>query len=216
MSPPRRRAKHDDEGKGKPDYYPTTSGALYALTRTMQPGPVTALDPCAGTGLLLHWWRRATGGQVLGLELRAPMQKYLDRDGIPGIAGVDSLLVPWEPLCPAGTWCVMNPPFVLLQEFVERGISFADKMGTMCCVLSRTGWLQTWVDRLPRKPDFVISLPWRPRFNGTGQDFSNYVWSVWVAGGAGRTDLIWAPKVLDMPAGDVQRHMDAVTQGAET
>lgn len=154
----------------------------------------TVLDPCAGRGALLRGIRAQVlpGSRVefRGLELDADRAACCLAHGLDGVEVADALVAPW----PAHRVCVMNPPFSLALEFVQRALDHADASGTVAALM-RLAMLasQKRASFWRACPADVYVLPKRPSFTGDGRsDSADYAWFVWGPGRGGR----W--RVLDV------------------
>lgn len=168
------------------DLYPTTPEAAAALDLAVGPlfrGPV--VDPTAGYGTLLEWsgvpfeHRRALDLSDAP-EQRVELERRLPREHIR--VGVDSLHEPW----PRGH-IVANPPFVLLDAFVERIIREVHDQCVNAAILTPVGFWHAQSRASLRPPSLFLALGWRPNFScGLKPDGSegssawqDYVWAVY-------------------------------------
>jgi hypothetical protein len=177
------------------DYYPTPPCMALALrdflqATAQQPCPVGPvgdapfIDPSAGAGTLLEWlgvaWR-----DRFAIELRddrEARQHLAER--VPEhqtMIGRCGLATDWPPLCHV----VMNPPFALAREFIEKALAHAQRawreyrVPIMVAVLTRTSFWQTQNRRDMVRPPIALMPTWRPSFDGQGNDTFDVMWSIW-------------------------------------
>lgn len=171
------------------DFYRTPAWCVRAIVRHIEiPEGATVLDPSCGDGAILDVIQCLRPDvRTVGIELdRERADGARKRHGV--IGGADALELPdsqW-----AADVIVMNPPFSLAREFVERAIGCADV--TIC--LLRLSWMagQKRATFWRANPADVFVLPRRPSFTGKGTDACDYAWFVWGPGRGGR----W--RVLDL------------------
>jgi predicted RNA methylase len=169
------------------DFYPTPAWCTEAILHHLPSGDV--LDPGAGTGAILSVVAAQDPQRKrLGYEL-SESHARLARDAGHAVILRDALSdVPWTP----ARVVLMNPPFNLAQEFVDRALLEAP----VVCALLRLNWL-AGLKRASfhrANPSDVYVLPRRPSFTGKGTDACDYAWFVWSPGGGGR----WS--ILELPA----------------
>jgi hypothetical protein len=96
-------------------------------------------------------------------------------------------------------WVITNPPFKLAEEFVIRGLNIAS---TGVAIIARTVFIESVgrYDNLFRTfppaivAQFVERVPMvKGRLDRNATTATSYMWIVWTAGNAGKTNLIWIP-----------------------
>lgn len=173
------------------DFYETPAWCVRAILPHL-PASSEVLDPCAGNGALLDVLRteghdRDSRAIEIDPERRAEAQRRghnVHREG-------DALA-----LSP-GAWAnphliIMNPPFSLAQEFVERALAERHPRGTVAALL-RLGFLASAKRAAFHQayPSDVYVLPKRPSFTPDGRtDASDYCWLVWGPGRGGRWQVL--------------------------
>lgn len=160
------------------DFYPTpydvTESLMSVVNALLVPGS-KIWEPCAGDmdmARVLEWH----GYEVTSTDIRETGQ---------GIGGFDFLKDD-----PAEKWgwipdpdmIVMNPPFSLAADFIERALDYTPNVA---CLMKIDYW--NAVSRLPmwrrRIPQFFLPLTWRPAFlqkERGNSPLMNCAWCVWV------------------------------------
>lgn len=183
------------------DYYPTPPCAVDALLRAVSDAfvpelsllyerRVPALDPAAGAGTLLSWGA-PQGCKTHAIELNPILAEQCRIRGHETIEG-DALAI--EPAREAAGWpgvplMLLNPPNVLLAEFVRKALRHALYYGSIACVLHPSQWSQT-AEQAGLPVGDKVELTWRPPFipKGTispktgklvGGPGQTYVWEIW-------------------------------------
>lgn len=160
------------------DFYPTpydvTESLMPILGALLMPR-ASIWEPCCGNmdmSRVLEWH----GYEVTSTDIRETGQ---------GIGGFDFLNDDPEEKwgwIPEPDMIVMNPPFSLAAEFIERALQFTPNVA---CLMKIDYW--NAVSRLPlwerRIPQFFMPLTWRPAFLAKERGNSplmNCAWCVWV------------------------------------
>lgn len=173
------------------DFYATPAWC----TRAILPHVLTSearrvLDPACGEGAILDVVAGASRAMVYGLEAD-PARAATARGRGFDVECCDALTLPgW-----AADVIVMNPPFSLALEFVQRALC---QRGATVAALLRLAFLasQRRAAFWRAHPADVYVLPKRPSFTGDGRsDSADYMWAVFGPGRGGR----W--QVLDVEAG---------------
>ena len=160
------------------DFYPTpydVTQSLIPLIRSLIPDGGRIWEPCSGDmdmTRVLEWH----GYEVTSTDIRETGQ---------GIGGFDFLNDDPEEKwgwIPEVDMIVMNPPFSLAAEFIERALQYTPNVA---CLMKIDYW--NAVSRLPlwqkRIPQFFLPLTWRPAFLAKERGNSplmNCAWCVWV------------------------------------
>lgn len=119
--------------------------------------------------------------------------------GWPGQHEVADFL--WPSTTAYGTvdWIITNPPFRLAQEFIEKGLEWADKG---VAVLVRTAFLEgieRHQDLFSKNPPTIIAqfvervAMVKGRYDPEASSATAYCWLVWQHGLSG-TKMVWIPK----------------------
>ena len=160
------------------DFYPTpydvTESLMPVIKALLMPG-AKIWEPCCGDmdmSRVLEWH----GFEVTSTDIRETGQ---------GIGGFDFLNDDAEEKwgwIPEVDMIVMNPPFSLAAEFIERALEYTPNVA---CLMKIDYW--NAVSRLPlwrkRIPQFFLPLTWRPAFLAKERGNSplmNCAWCVWV------------------------------------
>lgn len=165
------------------DFYRTPEWCVRAIVRHIEiPEGATVLDPACGDGAILDVIQDIRPDvRTVGIELDPSRAAIASRrHGI--IGGADALAL--SALWWAADVVVMNPPFSLAMEFIERAIANAKL--TIC--LQRLSWMsgQKRTAFWRRHPADAYILPRRPSFTGKGTDAADYAWYAWGEGLGGR------------------------------
>jgi hypothetical protein len=177
------------------DYYPTPPCMALALrdflrATEQQPCPVGPvgdapfIDPSAGAGTLLEWlgvpWHHRFAIELRNdREARDHLQARIPEANT--MIGRCGIATDWPPLCHV----VMNPPFALAREFIERALGHQARAWReyreplMVAVLTRTSFWQTKNRRDLPRPPIALMPTWRPSFDGQGNDTFDVMWAVW-------------------------------------
>ena len=193
------------------DFYPTPPDAVAALMQASWPRNVLShqrwLDPAAGAGALL----RSVGAGVhdgrYAIELFDGFRDQLAEVADEVVIG-DALAMDW----PDGCNIIANPPFSLLEPFVQRIVDYCKQWKTIGICLTRLQWLDDGAGRHRRfRPDQVLRMPWRISFDGRGTESTTHCWLVWWRMELHPTVTTWLdrPKVSDE---DWERHQAMVEQ----
>ena len=178
------------------DWYRTPAWAVAALIPELHfetATPRTVLDPCAGDGAILD----VLGSRCLayGIELDGERAIACHSGGRPCVVADALAMSSWvhPETGERPNRIVMNPPFSLAMEFVERALREVGPFGIVA-VLLRLAWLSS-AKRAPfhrAHPSRVLVLPRRPSFTDNGKtDSADYGWFLF-----GRDPGTWA--VLDV------------------
>ena len=181
------------------DFYPTPPDVVKAVQRWLDHqiwcigGPW--LDPAAGAGALLSAVRRFAE-PLVAYELDEGRRELLE-DCADEVTIGDALeLKRWHPRANV----IANPPYNMLEPFVERIVRHCREQDTLGLVLTRLQWLDDGDRRhLRYRPDAVLRMPWRVSFTGDGKtEATTHAWLVYLPPQACpslRTVLEW----LDRP-----------------
>jgi hypothetical protein len=161
------------------DFYPTpydvTESLMPIVGALLMPG-AKIWEPCSGDmdmSRVLEWH----GYEVTSTDLRETGQ---------GFGGFDFLnddpVEKWG-WSPDPDMIVMNPPFSLAKEFIEKALQYTPNVA---CLMKIDYW--NAVSRLPlwqrRIPQFFLPLTWRPAFlqkERGNSPLMNCAWCVWVS-----------------------------------
>lgn len=171
------------------DFYPTPGWATRAILPHLHRSPV--FDPCAGEGALLRevsgaWNDGQQSRWFVGLEINSGRVDRAIQEG-------------WEvwerDALSADSWqvspdrqVIMNPPFSLALEFVERALVES----RFVSALLRLGFLgsKKRVAFHRAHPADVYVFPRRPSFSGGRTDQTEYAWFCWGPGRGGRWSIL--------------------------
>lgn len=186
----------------KDDFYETPSWCTAAILRELPGSFAFAVDPCAGRGAILDvMWNTMRFETVAGIELRLEQAEHFS----PKLRGYS--IDVRDALDPDRSWgkpelVMMNPPFKLAMEFVQRALVEVlprglGRAGTVVALL-RLNWLgsQGRAAFHRRHPADVFVIPRRPSFTpksigGTGgTDRIEYAWFVWGEGRGNRWSIL--------------------------
>lgn len=159
------------------DFYPTpydVTQSLMPIVKEMVSDGGKIWEPCSGNmdmTRVLEWH----GYEVTSTDIRETGQ---------GISGFDFLnddpQEKWGWI-PDPEMIVMNPPFSLAAEFIERALSYTPNVA---CLVKIDYW--NAISRLPlferRRPTFFLPLTWRPAFlrkERGNSPLMNCAWVVW-------------------------------------
>jgi hypothetical protein len=159
------------------DFYPTpfdVTQSLMPLVKVIVRDGGSIWEPCCGNmdmSRVLEWH----GYEVTSTDLRETGQ---------GIGGFDFINDDPEEKwgwIPEPEMIVMNPPFSLAAEFIERALEFTPNVA---CLVKIDYW--NAVSRLPlferKRPTFFLPLTWRPAFlkkERGSNPLMNCAWVVW-------------------------------------
>lgn len=183
------------------DYYATPAWCTRAILPHLRPRSSfcdndTVIDPCCGDGAILDVLAEAyPHARGLGIELNEGRHAIASAKGHAAIRGDALGPLPWA----SGIeLVVMNPPFKLSMEFVERSLQEVQPGGTVA-VLLRLAWLasQKRAAWLRKNTPSVYVLPKRPSFTGKGTDSTDYGWFVWTKGAVCGGPTV---RILEVPA----------------
>ncbi len=170
------------------------------------PIPLTtriALDPCAGRGAILDVLRDSGRFETIaGIELReehAIRAIESSRSFAPSLRYAIEIR---DALDPDRTWgkpdlIVMNPPFKLAMQFIERALveilpRGLGRPGDVAALL-RLNWLGSQGRAAFHRcyPADIFVMPRRPSFTGDGAtDSIDYAWFVWGEGRGNRWQIL--------------------------
>lgn len=159
------------------DFYPTpydVTESLMPVIQTLLPNGGRIWEPCCGDldmTRVLEWH----GYEVTSTDLRDTGQ---------GIGGIDFLnddMAEKFGWFPDPDMIVMNPPFSLAADFIQRALSFTPNVA---CLMKIDYW--NALSRLPlwraNMPKLFLPLTWRPAFLAKERGNSplmNCAWCVW-------------------------------------
>lgn len=155
------------------DYYPTPPDVSRALLDWLGFERLNNawLDPACGHGAILD--ELPGRCQRLGIEIQ-PGLAALAAETADQVEVGDALERPW----PRAN-VITNPPFTLLDRFLDLILTRTRHWRRWACVLMRTAvWNAASRATIPL-PDHLLLLTWRPSFDGLGTDMHSYSWSVW-------------------------------------
>jgi len=187
------------------DFYPTPPDAARALIEHMRavcpwmlgegiPESEEArhrwLDPAAGCGALLREIKPHVG-ETVALELDG-CRAALAADVADVAKACDSLAEPWPASC-----VIANPPFNMLDQFVEKIVRHVERHQTWAAVLVRVQWLDDGQGRHERfRPSQIWRMPWRLRFINDASDATTHSWLIYGGEHSSRCEVSW----LERPA----------------
>ncbi len=178
------------------DYYATPAWSVDAIMPHL-PGLREAriLEPAAGDGAIVRALRLhgVEESQIEAVELDEERAAFC-RMSCPTVCG-DFLKLP-VPDGPSPSLVVMNPPYSLAQEFIERAMRWLTPGGT-CAVLLRLPFACSAKRRAFRAahPFDVFALASRPSFGlnkdgEPGTDSADYAWFLFGEGRGGRFKVL--------------------------
>jgi hypothetical protein len=189
--------------RSEADNYPTPA---WLVDRLLEACPLPGgrwLEPSAGDGAIIRAVNaRRQDVRWTAVELRDCAQalrcasvdqtgKTNPRDYKPSIIHSPHDFLKWLPAgimrtgsageVRAFAVCLMNPPYSLAAEFIERALYIADVVAAPL----RLNFLGSearaeWFENVVGMPDVFVS-PNRPDFSGQGGDSCEYAWMVWTA-----------------------------------
>lgn len=153
------------------DHYPTPHWVTDALLRSL-PWLQPTLDPCCGSGEIMHVARRSERSVMRGMEIDVSRGMEAQQRGFDVTIG-DALRESWH-----DQHILTNPPFSRAMEFLVKAMDECP----VTAVLLRLGYQSSkarmdWWRAHP--PSWEIILSKRPSFTGTGTDSQEYGWFVW-------------------------------------
>ena len=183
------------------EHYPTPAWLVDRLLEAVDLPGGHWLEPSAGDGAIIRAVNaRRQDVQWTAVELR-PMRSELlcaavDATGKtpaeaykPAIVHSPQDFLTWKPNTDrvvmnderSFSVCLMNPPYSLAAEFIERALYMADVVAAPL----RLNFLGSearaqWFEYVVGMPDVYVS-PNRPDFSGQGGDSCEYAWMVWTA-----------------------------------
>jgi hypothetical protein len=154
-----------------------TAAAYDELSLRLPPGPLTILEPAAGTGRMVKVIRKMFPDDTLFAR---------DLNGFEGAPGVDFLKSEPEP---EFDLIITNPPFSYAQEFIDQALACRKSRESVVAMVLRLNFLGSikraaWFRQ--RMPDVYVT-PKRPKFvpKGMGEpgksysDSCEYAWFIW-------------------------------------
>lgn len=189
------------------DFYPTPPDAARALVDfiraerghllgsavpRMHEARRTWLDPAAGCGALLRELAPHVP-KTVAIEMDEGRAKLAGQVADEAYAA-DAIEAEWPPSC-----VIANPPFNMLDRFVEKIIGHVQEHGSYAVVLVRCQWLDDGKDRHIRfRPREIWRMPWRLKFIMNASDATSHAWLCYGPEGAktGATETRW----LERPA----------------
>ena len=163
------------------DFYPTPPDVVKAVERWLDgrlfPIGGPWLDPAAGAGALLAGVRRF-GSPLVAYELDEMRREVLEGCADEVTVGDALEMEGWHPRANV----IANPPYNLLEPFVERIVKHCRRDDALGLVLTRLQWLDDGDDRHVRfRPDAVLRMPWRVSFTGDGRtEATTHAWLVYL------------------------------------
>jgi len=177
--------------RSEADFYPTPS---WLIDRLLEACPLPGgrwLEPCAGDGAIIRAVNaRRSDVQWTAVELRDCVPEIrraaVDVTGKTDPTSFKPITVhspqdflTWDPAWAPFDCCLMNPPYSLAAEFIERVLH----MATVVAAPLRLNFLGSearaeWFEHVVGVPDVYVS-PNRPDFSGQGGDSCEYAWMVW-------------------------------------
>lgn len=154
------------------DAYPTPCWPVDRLLEAFSLDADLVLEPAAGSGNLIRWFRRhGVGRYWAAVEIDEQHRQALEVVSDDFVIG-DYLTIPRSADAIVG-----NPPFSSAFEFAKKAIQEAP----IVVLLLRLGFLSSgrrapW---LQQHTPSVYVLPERPGFVGAGTDKYDYAWFVW-------------------------------------
>ena len=162
------------------DYYPTPAWCIWRLLDALSlPCRCTWLEPAAGDGAIV----RAVNAVVpdldwVAVDIRPECEEPLRAAGAElTIGSFLDLPMSWQATRGVFDVAILNPPFTLAQQFIER----CKGMARWVVALERLNFLEgdERCEWLRADPPDVYVLPNRPSFTGEGTDATAYAWLVW-------------------------------------
>lgn len=183
------------------DLYPTTPEAAVAVGLVLADRFPDSLqlpwvDPAAGFGTLPKWAgipRELRHAIELSRDIRqlAELAQHIPGDHLR--VGVDALGCAW----PRAN-IIANPPFVMLDEFVERILVEVALHHLVAAILTPVNFWHAQGRAKLRAPELFVALGWRPNFScglkADGSDGSgpsqDYVWAIYAGRPTGKTEWV--------------------------
>lgn len=140
------------------------------------------LDPCAGHGNIIRAlrWNNIVDTFAIESDPRA-IDQLTTVNGKALTFNTSFFVNELSDDFPSMDYIIINPPYTLIEQFIERSFMFLKYDGHIC-VLLRLGHLAgVKRGRFLRKyqPKYVYILCQRPSFSGTAADIGGYAWVVW-------------------------------------
>jgi len=168
------------------EFYPTPTDALLMLLESkLVRLPIFGewLEPCAGVGRIIEVSQRLVpDARWTAVEIDRRFDDELCRVLRPGEALCAGNFLEWDWRGKLFDLCIMNPPFSLAREFVERALLCSRRV----VMLQRSGWF-SGTKRPPHRDEWLrefcpdkYTLPRRPSFTPNGKtDSTEYCWYDW-------------------------------------
>ena len=192
------------------DFYPTPPDVVRAverwLDRSIHPVGGTWIDPAAGAGALLSGVRRFAS-RLVAYELDDGRRELLAEIADEVTIGDALAIERWD-----RGHVIANPPYNVLEAFVERIVRHCRKTESLGLVLTRLQWLDDGEDRHKRfRPDAVLRMPWRVSFTGDGKtEATTHAWLVYMPASMApplRTSLEWLERPV-VSGDEWERHRE--------
>ncbi len=185
------------ELRNKDDFYATPAWATDALIPHL---PKIAgkqiMEPCAGEGAIVARILAAEPDALIGaVELDSDRASECRKLCMTWATDFLKLDGPNETINLADI-IVMNPPFLLAQEFAEHALTRWLAPGGTCAVLLRLAFMCT-KKRAPFRaahPFDVLALASRPSFTGGTTDSADYAWFLFGDDRGGRLKVLESDK----------------------
>lgn len=188
------RARRTKKKRSKGDFYETPAWCVDAILPFLPiTGEPVVVDAGAGTGAIAARLSAINPrAEIVGFEKQ---QELVDKARARGLLNAEfrhaNFLNDELSLMRAPELVIMNPPFGMAQQFVQRALQIVKRGGTVCALL-RLNWLGSKSRREFLKkhlPSFRV-LTKRPSFTGKGTDATEYAWFLWGPEGGGTFGLL--------------------------
>lgn len=165
------------------DFYPTpleVTGILRDWLAVHPGAPLPNaefLDPAAGEGHIVNAMRDVWGESFWHAIEIDPERAEAAEEHAENVITGDALRVEWP-----AAHAILNPPFSLLDDFWKVASAHREKHGVWVAAFTPVAWWNAEKRSGYVRPDFLISLGWRPVFRrkmGAGHKGSqDFCWSI--------------------------------------
>ena len=172
------------------DYYPTPPWVVRSLLEHINIYGETVWEPAAGEGHMSRTFKEGEPSQVIATDIKPKAS---------GIERIDFLMpTHCQSMADVGIdWIITNPPFKLLDKFIETADKYARSMAFFCRLSALEG-KKRGAFYAKRPPSLI--LPFSERVQGIapgGFDLTKasmvaYCWMIWI-GDMKPTTLEWIP-----------------------
>lgn len=166
------------------DFYPTPAWVTECLLPHMNISVWQTLwEPAAGRGDIIDCFPEAT---VWATDIH-PLRDGIEQRDFFTIPTEDSRGV---------DWIVTNPPFDMIDKFVERCLEHMDENLCSVAILARHNWIcgkrrSAITDRLSKVVVLRKRPVWFPERENKAAPIHNFSWYIWTPDRSGRTELVF-------------------------